>query len=171
MVFKAGKIVAVEDIPEIVNDVPLGDLMEVYKVCTQMAGLCDTHNGIGLSAVQVGIPWNLFLVKSDGTSPFGKKGDYGFYLNCEYREIGEEKSASLEGCLSLTNGEQPRMFGLMRWNEIQLKGLRLTDDQELKIEEIDLKLDAHQQGVVFQHEIDHQEGILISDIGKELFVW
>ena len=33
------------------------------------------------------------------------------------------------------------------------------------------ELDVSEEGVVFAHEIDHQRGTLISEIGKEVFMW
>ncbi|MHA2432943.1 MAG: peptide deformylase, partial [Candidatus Thorarchaeota archaeon] len=65
MILEADQIPKVDE----VVDVSMDDPMEVYKICQRMEILCDADNGIGLSAVQVGIPWKLFLVKSDGSNP------------------------------------------------------------------------------------------------------
>jgi peptide deformylase len=56
------KIVPVVDIPK-AKDVPLESLMDIFRLCTKMEKICDVNDGIGLSAVQVGVPWNLFIVK------------------------------------------------------------------------------------------------------------
>ena len=70
------KLVELEDLPKLedIQDVPLDDPMKVYKLCQEMEAICERENGIGLSAVQVGIPWKLFIVKSDGSCPFFEKG-------------------------------------------------------------------------------------------------
>ena len=57
------KIVEVDLIPEVKNvkDVPLDDPMKVYKVCLEMQKICEENEGIGISSVQVGIPWKLLI--------------------------------------------------------------------------------------------------------------
>jgi len=39
---------------------------------------------------------------------------------------------------------------------------------EIVIENLDKTIDSKQQSIVFQHEIDHHRGRLISDFGTEL---
>jgi len=93
-------IVPIENIPQVdnVTDVPVDDLMAVYKTCLEMQDICDLESGIGLSAVQVGIPWRLFIIRENEK--------YNFYVNCKYEAVediirGEEKVTTMEGCLSL----------------------------------------------------------------------
>jgi peptide deformylase len=168
------KLVEAAEIPEVskIIDVPLDDLLEVYKVCRKMEVCCDINHGIGLSAVQVGIPWKLFLVKLDGSSFDIKRRKYGYFVNCEYEPVGQNKVKSMEGCLSLMNQNgQQRFFVVERWEKVRVKGFILSDESKLMLEDVDLEIDVHKQGVVFQHEIDHHRGVLISDIGNEIFVW
>lgn len=106
--------------------------------------------GVGLAAVQVGLGISLFIYKFDD--------DKGVVLNPEIlsregKEIGEE------GCLSVPGvyGEVERNGGIVaRW--LDLKGK---------------KHEEHLNGLkarVFQHEIDHLNGIIftdhIYDVGK-----
>jgi len=173
MKYKAKAIVPVNDIPTDVIDVPLDNLADVYRVCLEMQSLCDLNSGVGLAAVQVGIPWKLFIVKSDGTNPFVPKNEYGYFLNCDYKPATDSRRVvSLEGCLSVRSETgQLRHFQVQRLNTLILKGYRLFFDKSLMCENLDREVGLAEQGIVFQHEIDHARQILISDIGNEVFLW
>jgi peptide deformylase len=171
MDFEVKEIVEVKDIPKFadVQDVPLDDPMKIYKLCRKMEVICEEQQGIGLSAVQVGIPLKLFLVKSDGTGDFAEKDKYGYFVNCDYQEVTEEHIASMEGCLSLRSPDgRTRIFHVERWKTVRVTGFKLVDIGQPKFNDIDKKLEVEEQGIVFQHEIDHQKGVLISDIGTEI---
>tara|TARA_Y100000034_G_C6730075_1_gene323370 strand:+ start:238 stop:747 length:510 start_codon:yes stop_codon:yes gene_type:complete len=167
-------IVEVSQIPSVdqVVDVPMDNPAAVYNVCQEMREICDRENGIGLSAVQVGTPWRLFLVKGDGTCPLVPEGQYGYFANTEYKATSEEQVVSLEGCLSIRSQDgQLRSFQLNRHKQIRLTGFKFIENN-LSFEKFeDVLLNVNQQSVVFEHEIDHHRGVLISDIGKEVFVW
>jgi peptide deformylase len=169
---KFKEIVNIDQIPKVdqITDVPLEETSKVYDVCLQMEALCDITNGIGLSAVQVGIPWKLFVVKSDGKNPLIPKGRYGYFANCDYEEVTDtERIVSVEGCLSIRSEDgQLRFFQVERSQKIRIYGYKFNTND---FEKFDCELDPYEQGVVFQHEIDHQKGTLISDIGKEIFIW
>ena len=168
-------IVETSQIPTVeqISDIPLDEPMKVFKVCQEMQAVCEAENGIGLSAVQVGIQWKLFIVKGDGTCPLIPRGEYGYFVNCEYEPVTDEQVVSLEGCLSLRSPDgRLRSFQVRRFKEIKLSGSQLFFDCILHFEDIgDAPVDFTKEGIVFQHEIDHHRGLLISEIGKELFVW
>jgi peptide deformylase len=158
------KIVPIEDIPK-AGDVPTENLIDVFRICTQMEKICTDNDGIGLSAVQVGIPWKLFIVLHDEK----KKGYYYKYLlNCEYAGHGD-KGKSIEGCLSLRNSEgNLRRFEVSRFPNVIVTGKELAiTDKGLELKDLKIALDGL-YSIVYQHEIDHQNGILISDIGVEV---
>ena len=160
-------IVPVEKIPKEVVDCPTDNLLQVYKTCLQMAILCVKENGIGLSAVQTGIPWRLFIVRymSNG------KDSFRFFLNSRYTALADEKEKSLEGCLSIRNAKGDfRHFQVDRFANIKVEGQELKTDPTLHLETLSLEpVDFYSK--VFQHEIDHQNLVLISDIGVEFDVW
>jgi peptide deformylase len=167
-------IVEAHDIPakDLITDVPMDDPIKVYKVCQELKELCEQNKGIGISAVQAGVPWKLFLIKGDGTCPLVPDRQYGYFINCEYEAISEEQIISLEGCLSLRSSDgRLRSFQVKRYRDIRLFGFILADDDSLRFKEVDCPISYLQEGIVFQHEIDHQRSILISDNGKEIFVW
>lgn len=158
-------IVPVDKIPKGEN-VPIDDLLGIFRYGVHMQNLCVSLDGIGLSAVQVGIPWNFFVINNE------KEG--GFFLNCTYNGIGEKDQDSIEGCLSLRNEQgELRRFSVKRYKKIQVKGQKLVvqqGDPQFILEEFDREYDGL-FSVVFQHEIDHAFGILIEDIGEEIRVF
>lgn len=156
-------IVPVADIPQAV-DTPVDNLLSVFRIITQMEQLCTSQNGIGLSAVQVGIPWKLFIVQ--------RGIGYEYYINCEYNGIGE-KQKSIEGCLSLRDIQgNLRRFEVERYSSIAVKGKQLkisSDSPSLVLEDVD-RMEQDLYAVVFQHEIDHFFGRekMIDIIGTEI---
>ena len=150
---------------------------KVKSVCLKLKLLCEIERGVGISAVQVGIPWKLFLVKGINC-PFIETGSFGYFINCEYEEITDKKYEedtdkklvrSIEGCLSLRSQDGClRFFEVVRQNEIKVIGLQIFIKDEIIIENLDKTIDSKQQSIVFQHEIDHHRGRLISDFGAEL---
>lgn len=168
-------IVEVDKIANLdIQDAPTSDLVKIFKICQDLQELCEKEKGIGISAIQAGLPWKIFLVKGDGNCPLIKKDDYGYFINCDYKNIGDNKLMSLEGCLSIRSSDgRLRFFQLERFKKIILNGYRLLYNNGLILNKLEEEIDYSQQGNVFQHEIDHQLGVegLISTKGKEVFVW
>jgi peptide deformylase len=158
-------IVPVDKIPK-GEDVPLDDLLDIFRHGVYMQQLCVNLDGIGLSAVQVGVPWNFFVINDE------KNG--GFFLNCSYEGIGEKDQDSIEGCLSLRNKMGLlRRFSVKRYNRVRVKGKKLLvqqGDPQFVLQEIDKEYNGL-FSIVFQHEIDHANQILISDSGTEVHIW
>ena len=50
-----------KDIPKEIADTGLSDLSKIYVVAQHMEKICLDKKGVGLSAVQVGIPWKFFI--------------------------------------------------------------------------------------------------------------
>jgi peptide deformylase len=165
------EIVQVEDIPELsdIKKVLVDDKQEqmlAYRTCKQMEAVCDENNGIGLNAVQVGIPWRLFIIKTNDK--------FEHFLNCTYEPVGEDKVTSIEGCLSLKDASgEFRKFEMTRSLIVKVTGQKLVAESGLTVEDFSAYIHAEDQGVVFQHEIDHDLGPegLISNKGKEVFIW
>lgn len=155
------KIVPIESIPK-GEDCPL-DLPNLYKLGTAMQIVCEREKGIGLSAVQLGIPLNFFVVNFNN--------NYRFFVNCTYAPVSEEKSKSVEGCLSIkTPAGKLRYFEVERYEDVVIKGKELLSDPTLQIVDFEHNPKDYYR-IVFQHEIDHAFEILISQKGKEVFLW
>jgi peptide deformylase len=152
-------IVPVEKIP-IAEDCPTSDPMRVYKTCLEMVEICEKEKGVGLSAVQVGIPWHLYVLKDE---------KYRFFVNCRYNPASENRILSVEGCLSLRDKKGRLMsYKLPRHSEVRVFGQELIEGHD-KPELV--SVDRVERGfiaIVHQHEIDHGFGILISHFGQEI---
>jgi peptide deformylase len=163
-------IVPVKDIPK-AEPVPLDDPLAVYKICSQMERVCTARGGVGLSAVQVGIPWKLFLILVDP-----KAKHYRYMVNCEYTPVEHsEKIKSIEGCLSLLDEDgQFRRFEVERYSTVKVEGMELRCHPDLRFHEhsavynLDDEYSQTPLTIVVQHEIDHHRDVLISDIGQEI---
>ncbi len=107
-------------------------------------------NAIGLAANQVGL--KIRLCALDPAWMHGKRMPIVMF-NPEVVECGEELFEAPEGCLSLPD------FGLRipRFRNIKVKFLGL-DNQEYTIEDDNTLLSS-----VMQHEIDHLNGVLMTD--------
>lgn len=164
---------------EEISQVPLDKLAEIYKICLKMVAVCESNNGIGLAAVQVGIPYNFFVIKGNKNYKKNNHDTYGYFLNCKYElnfynsdNYNTEKVLSLEGCLSLRSIDgRLRHYQVERYRSIILNGYRLYDDTKLDLVKIDNEPIDGFEAVVFQHEIDHGHGKLISDFGQEVFMY
>jgi peptide deformylase len=156
-------IVAVEQIPtkDQIQDVPLNDLSKVYRICLQLQELCNREQGIGISAVQAGIPWKLCLIKlTDGIH---------FFLNCEYSPDSEDQGLWVEGCLSLKRKNKLRTFEVRRYKQIKVNGYELLlNGSDLELKPVKDYIVTGFEATIFQHEIDHHRSVLISEIGKEI---
>jgi peptide deformylase len=157
------KIVPVDEIPspEKVRKVFCfkEEYIALYKEFLDMKELCIRLGGIGLSAVQIGKPKAMFVASISGK--------WRYFLNCEYQGQGQKQS-SIEGCLSLrTPAGTLRRFEVKRWEEVKINGQELIDSPDLTVIKIE-KVFSGLNGVLMQHEIDHQLGVLISDIGEEI---
>jgi peptide deformylase len=139
------------------------DVAFLSLLAKHMISLCMKNHGVGLSAVQCGIPLKFFIASKDGMN-------YRCFVDMEYTSE-EAKQDSLEGCLSIKdkNGGM-RRFLVKRYNNALFKG------KELSINESNATVNDISEtfsglfSVVCQHEIDHHNGILISDHGKEVEV-
>lgn len=163
------KLVSLEEIPKQSEFIGNQDLMKVYSVCQQMENVCLESKGIALSAVQVGIPWKLFVYWDNFPD---KPENFSYILDAEYVSVSDSISDSIESCLSIRNEDKSsKYFKLNRFESILVKGKILKHDKEKPyLEDFEKELEKNIFCVVFQHEIDHQNNILISDIGEEIFL-
>ncbi len=127
-------------------------MVSLYNIFMEMERICCDNNGVGLAAPQIGIAWNLFVVKG-----------FGRFVNCSFTPVGEEQLDSLEGCLSLRD-EHGRLerYLVKRYARIRLSGKVLED---LSLNPFSAEISDF-RAIVCQHEAHHCQGILISDIGQ-----
>ena len=149
---------------DVIEDFDLENLQFLIKLSVSMQILCIASQGIGLSAVQCGVPYKVFIASDDGIH-------FRTFANCTYTGISE-KMDSLEGCLSLKdiNGNL-RRFILPRFPKVLVQGYEIFTNNPINpIKQIEEEFSGI-FGVVLQHEIDHHEDKLICDLGKEVEVY
>lgn len=141
------------------GDCPLDDTAFLYNLGVSLQEVCEREEGIGLSAVQVGLPYNFFVIKFDEK--------YRYFVNCVYEAIDAKKEKSVEGCLSLKDSN-----GNLKYYEVErFTNIRISGKEVLASEIVDLsETPANIYRIVFQHEIDHQNQVLISDIGRRVYL-
>ncbi len=111
------------------------DLIETMKL----------ENGIGIAAPQIGIHKRIIIVNVGEDDPRA-------FLNPKILSKSFLKSESEEGCLSV-----PGVFGIVKRH----RSVTVTA-QDLKGETMTFRADGL-MAIVFQHEIDHLDGILFID--------
>jgi peptide deformylase len=157
------EIVPIEQIPSIVENTPCDKLSELYSIGQKMENVCLKNNGVGLSAVQVGIPWKFFVYQDQ------KNNKFNYMIDCEYFPVNEDKHLSIEGCLSIkSHSGKIRHFKVMRFKEIKVVGKILSDKDKLEVLDFEKVFKQDLECCIFQHEIDHHNNILISNIGQEI---
>ncbi len=117
---------------------------EIRELIKNMRGIMKGVSGIGLSANQIGLDMSFFVAQPE-------KKFYAIF-NPEIIKESPEKTSMEEGCLSV-----PGLFGIVeRPEKIILTGLD-SNNKKIKIKAWGLL------ARVFQHEVDHLNGILFID--------
>jgi peptide deformylase len=109
--------------------------------------LYSMGNGVGLAAPQVGKLYRLFVydISADRNEP-------GVLFNPELLSHNKQKAKHVEGCLSCRNFE-----GLVeRYTKVTVRGVNL-DGKTVTLKAADFL------ARVFQHELEHLDGIVILD--------
>ncbi|MBM3257246.1 MAG: peptide deformylase [Candidatus Liptonbacteria bacterium] len=122
---------------------------EIQELLAKMKKAMHAAKGIGLSANQIGVDAQVFIAEVQGA-----QGETKFYavFNPKIEKVSKEMEISEEGCLSI-----PKTFGeVPRAREITIKG------QDKKGKPIKIKAWAL-LARVFQHEMDHLNGMLFID--------
>lgn len=119
-------------------------------VVQRMQEIRRAHSGIGLAGPQVGVSLRLFVVDP-------ALGLDELIINPRILETGREATTESEGCLSLPGYWLP----VRRPSRVRVY-YRATDGTR------EQWLEGH-AARVFQHELDHLDGILISRRFAELF--
>jgi len=107
------------------------------------------NSGVGLAAPQVGISYRLIVVKRSDL----KGSPWKFYINPEITSYSADTTSVSEGCFSIpdTRTRVPRSNRIeIRYND----ELTFTYKKETVV---------GFEAIVFQHEIDHLNGILMTD--------
>lgn len=121
---------------------------EFQKFADDLAAFMVKCEGVGLAAPQIG--------RSERVIAVQERDRIGIYVNPEIIKVSPTKQTSEEGCLSV-----PGVWGMVeRAKRVRVRAL---DRHGRKVEFDSVGFGA----VVFQHEIDHLNGILFIDKVKE----
>jgi peptide deformylase len=122
------------------------------ELIDDMVEAMNAANGIGLAAVQIGVPENVIVVQlpEDEENPHG--GILYVVVNPQLARKSREMEAGTEGCLSV-----PGLAGeVSRHCAVTVKGLDARGKPvRIKAEGLLAR--------IFQHEIDHCAGVLFID--------
>jgi len=123
---------------------------ELHKLAKQLIKMMESDNGIGLAAPQVGIADRIIAVdmKEDGPTVF---------VNPKIVSRSLRSIESEEGCLSV-----PGVWGIVdRHKKIKVKAYSVDG----KAVTLNLR---NLYSTVFQHEIDHLDGVLFIEKTKRI---
>lgn len=122
---------------------------QVRDWVAEMLGLMYEHEGIGLAANQVDLPYRMFVVNVTGDPE--KKEHERVFLNPVLSK-GKGQTSMSEGCLSLPDVRGP----MVRNTSVHVQAYDLAGN------EINETIDGMLARVI-QHETDHLDGILFVD--------
>lgn len=117
---------------------------EILDLVKQMKKIMKENAGIGISAVQVGVPIQMIIIKDCDT-------DYVF-INPRIKRFSRNEAIYNEGCLSF-----PGYFA-----DISRPESVVVSAKDLEWKDIEIKA----EGIIsrcLQHEIDHLDGIVFVD--------
>lgn len=125
----------------------------------QMIALMLKHNGVGLSAPQVGLTSRVFVMRDPNTPGKGLA-----FVNPWILDHSTDTDTAPEGCLSIPG----QRVSIARWTSIELT----FDGSEGKT--VTRKFEGLYARCV-QHELDHLDGTMVFDhipskLGKKLFL-
>ena len=147
---------------------PVESAQEAQAIIEKLQDLLEkTDNGVGLGAIQIGIPKQVAVIKSFKEDPDNPgKCIYRYIINPELIEHEDEFVFGNEGCLSM-----PGVFNnTFRYKQILIKnniidGDKLREEKQVYYYSSDPKEVGNDRltCIAVQHEMDHFEGKLITD--------
>ncbi|PIR69844.1 MAG: peptide deformylase [Candidatus Niyogibacteria bacterium CG10_big_fil_rev_8_21_14_0_10_46_36] len=149
------------------EDIRSPDTQSLIRTMAEV--LLESENGVGLAAPQIGAPLRVFIVLKKVLTLSEEKKDQeearkkdplsevDIYINPEIKNRSKTTIIMDEGCLSV-----PRMYGkIKRFEKVTL---RAYNERGESMERGASGLLAE----IFQHEVDHLNGILFIDSAKDV---
>ena len=122
---------------------------EIRKLVDDMAESMYAADGIGLAAVQIGVPKRVIVI--DLEQKEGKKNPCAF-INPKIIWASEEMAVFEEGCLSV-----PEI-----WDDVERPARIKAEYLDLDGKKVELEADG-MLATCLQHEMDHLNGVLFID--------
>lgn len=136
---------------------------KLNKILTDMkTALRSQHDGIAIAAPQIGVSLRIFIVSGsllkEADKTYVGDGSDLIFINPKITKLSREKKDVEEGCLSVRwlYGMVPRSIKAT---------INAFDEKGKKIERGASGILAQ----IFQHEVDHLDGILFTDKASELW--
>src|ERR1700742_3153116 len=122
---------------------------EIRKLVQDMADSMYAADGIGLAAVQVGVPKRIIVMDLDQKD--GKK-DWRVFINPKILWASDEMAVFEEGCLSV-----PEIY-----DDVERPARIRAEYLDLDGQRVEIEADG-MLATCLQHEMDHLEGVLFID--------
>ena len=122
---------------------------EVSSLINKLETVMEEYKGVGISAIQIGLPYRVFLAGYPEPEVF---------INPKVLERSSYMKSDFEGCLSCPGV----MVRIKRSSYIVLEYTSIREEKFVKIKRKFKDFEAR----VVQHELDHLNGFLIEDRGK-----
>ena len=122
---------------------------EIRKLAQDMADSMYAADGIGLAAVQIGVPKRIIVMDLDQKD--GKK-DWRAFINPKITWASEDLAVYEEGCLSV-----PEIY-----DDVERPARIRAEYLDLDGMKIEIEADG-MLATCLQHEMDHLEGVLFID--------
>ena len=130
------------------------DWTDTQKLADELAAMLAMNpDAVGLAAPQIGAPVRLIAVRTD----FEHNSDIIVLANPVVDHSSGWRMLD-EGCLSLPG----RRFLVQRSQTVCVRGFRMSDHTMVK-----LTARGNALAQALEHELDHLDGVLISDKGRE----
>ncbi len=122
---------------------------EIRKLAQDMADSMYAADGIGLAAVQIGVPSRVIVMDLDQKD--GKK-DWRVFINPKILWASDELATYEEGCLSV-----PEIY-----DDVERPARIRAEYLDLDGKRVEIEADG-MLATCLQHEMDHLEGVLFID--------
>lgn len=137
---------------------------ELSRLVADMAAALDKEpDGVALAAPQVGVSWQLFIVRKDRTLPVPPEGakpltpEVEVYINPRITKTSRRRRSADEGCLSVRG-----VYGTTNRHERVTLHARKEDGSRFT------RGAGGLLAQIFEHEMDHLSGVLFIDHAKNL---
>jgi peptide deformylase len=127
---------------------------EIRKLVQDMADSMYAADGIGLAAVQIGVPQRVIVMdlnQKEGDEKTGKK-DWRVFINPRILWASDELATYEEGCLSV-----PEIY-----DDVERPARIRVEYLDLDGKPVEIEADG-MLATCLQHEMDHLEGVLFID--------
>jgi peptide deformylase len=122
---------------------------EIRKLAADMADSMYAADGIGLAAIQIGVPKRVIVMDLDQKD--GKK-NWRAFINPRITWASEEVATFEEGCLSVPD----------IWDDVERPARIRCEYLDLDGKKIEIEADG-MLATCLQHEMDHLQGVLFID--------